>query len=343
MEIPEIITRNLEEILTEEELIELLRSKKKIRTYVGYETSGFVHIGTASTALKQLDFYNAGWEVVILLADLHTFLNSKGSKEWIESMIDYWREVFKALGLKKAEYVTGSEFEYEPKYVLDLLRSTLLTTQTRARRSMDVISKEMDDPKVSQLVYPLMQSLDIGALNLDVAHGGMEQRKIHVLAREILPKLGYKKPVCVHGTLLSSIKGPGEKMSSSKPETVILVHEKPESIRQKIMGSYCVKGQEEDNFPLDVAKMIIFPVFEGKKLTIVRPEKYGGDIHYTQIEDLVSDFTQEKLHPLDLKKAVAEATIKVFAEVRDMIDSNRDLLEPLKEKYGAELVEEMSI
>ena len=150
MDIPELITRNIEEILTEEELIELLRSKKKIRTYVGYETSGFVHIGTASTALKQLDFYNAGWEVVVLLADLHTFLNSKGSKEWIESMINYWREVFKALGLKKAEYVTGSEFEYEPKYVLDLLRSTLLTTQTRARRSMDVIRKEMEDPKVSQ-------------------------------------------------------------------------------------------------------------------------------------------------------------------------------------------------
>ncbi len=341
MEIPEIITRNLEEILTEEELIELLRSKKKIRTYVGYETSGFVHIGTASTALKQLDFYNAGWEVVVLLADLHTFLNSKGSKEWIESMIDYWREVFKALGLKKAEYVTGSEFEYEPKYVLDLLRSTLLTTQTRARRSMDVISKEMDDPKVAQLVYPLMQSLDIGALNLDVAHGGMEQRKIHVLAREILPKLGYKKPVCVHGTLLSSIKGPGEKMSSSKPETVILVHEKPESIRKKLQDAYCVKGQEEDNFPLDVVKMIIFPVLG--ELTVIRPEKFGGDVRYNRVEDIVTDFVQEKLHPLDLKKAVAEATIKVFAEVRDMIDSNRDLLEPLKENYGAELVKEMSV
>ncbi|MFX1519206.1 MAG: tyrosine--tRNA ligase [Promethearchaeota archaeon] len=341
MKIPEIITRNLEEILTEEELIELLRSKKKIRTYVGYETSGFVHIGTAATVLKQLDFHKAGWHVVILLADLHTFLNSKGSKEWIESMIDYWREIFKALGLKKAEYVTGSEFEYEPKYVLNLLRSMLLITQTRARRSMDVISKEMEDPKVAQLVYPLMQSLDIGALDLDVAHGGMEQRKIHVLAREILPKLGYKKPVCVHGALLSSIKGPGEKMSSSKPETVILVHEKPESIREKVQGSYCVKGQEEDNFPLDVAKMIVFPVLG--ELTVIRPEKFGGDVHYTSIEDLVADFTQEQLHPLDLKDAVAEATIKVFTEVREMIDSNRDLLEPLKEKYSAELVEEMSV
>jgi tyrosyl-tRNA synthetase len=341
VEIPEIITRNLEEILLEEELIELLRSKKKIRTYVGYETSGFVHIGTAATAFKQLDFIKASWEVVVLLADLHTLLNSKGSEDWIESMIDYWREVFKALGLKKAEYVTGSEFEYEPKYVLNLLRSMLFTTQTRAHRSMDVISKEMEDPKVAQLVYPLMQSLDIGALNLDVAHGGMEQRKIHVLAREILPKLGYKKPVCVHSALLSSIKGPGEKMSSSKPETVILVHEKPESIRKKVQGSYCVKGQEEDNFPLDVAKMIVFPVLG--ELTVIRPEKFGGDIHYSRIEDIVSDFTQEKLHPLDLKKAVAEATIKVFAEVREMIDSNRDLLEPLKEKYGAALVEEMSV
>ena len=45
MEIPELITRNIEEILTEEELIELLRSKKKIRTYVGYETSGFCRVG----------------------------------------------------------------------------------------------------------------------------------------------------------------------------------------------------------------------------------------------------------------------------------------------------------
>jgi len=87
--------------------------------------------------------------------------------------------------------------------------------------------------------------------------------------------------------------------------------------------------------------MIVFPVLG--ELTVIRPEKFGGDLSYTNIEDLVTDFIQEKLHPLDLKKAVAEATIKIFAEVREMIDSNRDLLEPLKEKYGAEIVEEMSI
>ena len=99
VEIPKIITRNLVEIVTKDELIVLLRAKKRIRTYCGYETSGFVHIGTAATALKQLDFIKAGWHVIVLLADLHTFLNSKGSREWIDCMVDYWREVFKALGL----------------------------------------------------------------------------------------------------------------------------------------------------------------------------------------------------------------------------------------------------
>ena len=55
----------------------------------------------------------------------------------------------------------------------------------------------MDDPTVSQIVYPLMQAVDIAMLKVDVAVGGIDQRKIHMLARENLKNIGFNTPVCL--------------------------------------------------------------------------------------------------------------------------------------------------
>ena len=90
---------------------------------------------------------------------------------------------------------------------------------------MQQVARDLDHAHTSQVLYPLMQSLDIAHLDLDIAYGGIEQRKIHMIAREELPKLGYKAPVCLHSPLINSLKGPGVKMSSSQPETMIKIHE----------------------------------------------------------------------------------------------------------------------
>lgn len=306
------VKRNTQEIVTEEELDSILKKTNPI-VYCGYETSGPVHIGTMVTVSKLLDFQNAGFKVKVLFADVHTRLNRKGSEKWISDMVEYWRECFIGLGLKKTEFVLGSDFQYKKEYVHDVLEMGVSTTMQRALRSMQEVARDLENAHVSQVIYPLMQIADIKHLNVDVAYGGMEQRKIHMLAREVLPEVGYRKPVCVHTPLLVSLQGPGSKMSSSKPETMIAVDEDPKSIEKKVNAAFC-PTEKEGNPVLGVAELLLFPI--SGKLEVKRPEKFGGNVTYENYPQLELDYLNKKLHPMDLKKAVSENLSTILEPVR---------------------------
>ena len=308
----EQIKRNTKEIVTEEELDSLLKKKKSPITYCGYEVSGPVHIGTLVAINKQIDFQEAGLKVKALLADLHTYLNRKGDEKFIEEMIEYWKNSLTALGLK-AEFVLGTEFQFDKEYIHDVLSLALNSTMNRALRSMQEIARDVEHARVSQVIYPLMQIADIKALDVDIAHGGMEQRKIHMLARELLPEIGHEKPVCIHTPLLCSLQGPDTKMSSSMPETMIKVEEKPEEIKAKISKAYC-PPEKEGNPILQICELILFPKFG--KIEIKRPEKFGGDIEFKSYSELEKTYLDKNLHAADLKNSVAENLIEMLEPVR---------------------------
>ena len=88
------------EVVTEEELKEKLNKDRPV-AYIGYEPSGNVHLGHAITVKKMIDLQNAGFKVKILLADLHAYLNGKGSLEEIEEISKYNMKCFRALGLSE--------------------------------------------------------------------------------------------------------------------------------------------------------------------------------------------------------------------------------------------------
>ncbi|MEK6846962.1 MAG: tyrosine--tRNA ligase, partial [Nanoarchaeota archaeon] len=69
----ELIKRNTEEILIEEELIKLLENKEKLKHYIGFEISGKIHIGTGLMCMSKVkDFMDVGIECSIFLADWHS-------------------------------------------------------------------------------------------------------------------------------------------------------------------------------------------------------------------------------------------------------------------------------
>ncbi len=307
-----LILRNAKEIILESELDEILNINKP-RAYVGYEPSGEIHLGHMMTVNKLLDLQNAGFEVVVLLADVHAYLNEKGDFEEIKRIAEYNKAAFIALGLdeSKTEFVLGSSYQFEREYVLDMLRMARLTTMNRSRRSMDEVSRRKEDPMVSQMIYPLMQALDIAHLEIDLAVGGMDQRKIHMLARENLPKLGYKPPTCLHTPILLGLDG--EKMSSSK-SNYISVRDDERVVREKIRKAYCPARQVDNNPVIEIMRYHIFPRFN--EVVVERDKKFGGDVIYTSFEQLVEDFKSDKLHPLDLKNAVATYLNKILEDVR---------------------------
>nr|6WRK_A Chain A, Tyrosine--tRNA ligase [Methanocaldococcus jannaschii DSM 2661] len=299
----EMIKRNTSEIISEEELREVLKKDEK-SAHIGFEPSGKIHLGHYLQIKKMIDLQNAGFDIIILLADLTAYLNQKGELDEIRKIGDYNKKVFEAMGLK-AKYVYGSEFQLDKDYTLNVYRLALKTTLKRARRSMELIAREDENPKVAEVIYPIMQVNHAHYRGVDVAVGGMEQRKIHMLARELLPK----KVVCIHNPVLTGLDGEG-KMSSSKGN-FIAVDDSPEEIRAKIKKAYCPAGVVEGNPIMEIAKYFLeYP------LTIKRPEKFGGDLTVNSYEELESLFKNKELHPMDLKNAVAEELIKILEPIR---------------------------
>ncbi len=311
----ELIKRNTIEIVTEKELHELLEKKKQPVLYHGFEPSGKgLHIGNILAINKHMDFQNAGLKLIILLADFHAWLNEKGSVEDIKKTAEIYKKSMTALGVdaKKSEFVLGSSFQLKPKYFSDVMKLSLSVRMLRARRSMTLIGREEEDPHISQVLYPLMQVEDIKALNVDIAFGDMAQRKVHMLARENLPGIGFRSPIAIHHEDMIGLQG--GKMSSSIPKSHILVNESPESIEGKISEAYCPAKQNNRNPILQICEYIIFGRQEEFK--VERSEKHGGDIRYDNYKELEKDFTSGKLHPLDLKKSVSRVLIKFLEPAR---------------------------
>ncbi len=319
MERFDVIRRGTAEIVTEDELRQLLGGGK-FTTYCGYEPSGKIHFGHALTALKLIDLQKAGAHVTVLLADLHAFLNHKGTLEEIRAIAEYNKHCFIGLGLdpQRTDFVLGSNFQLKPEYVLDVLRMATGTTLLRAKRSMAEIAREVEDPDVAQVIYPLMQSVDIAHLKVDVAVGGIDQRKVHMVARESLPELGYKKPVCVHVPLLHGLDGEA-KMSSSKGN-FIAVDDEPSLLRAKMAKAFCPAKVIKDNPVIEYAEQFALPQLG--KLEVNRPAKYGGPLTIGDAEELRKIYVAGNLHPADLKSSLAEALVKMLVPVREHFEKH---------------------
>lgn len=306
------VTRNTVEVVTDEELRSLLdRPVKKV--YAGYEPSGEIHLGHLVTINKLIDLRDAGFEVIVLLADLHAFLNRKGTMEEVGRLAEYNRRCFEGLGLTDVRYVLGTDFQLSPEYQVLVHELSQQITLNRAKRSMDEVGRQMDNPTVSQMVYPIMQMADIALLGVDAALGGIDQRKIHMLAREYLPGKNYPSPVCIHVPILHGLDG--KKMSSSQGN-YISVAESEEEIRKKMKKAFC-PPEIEENPVLQILQHHIFP--RTKSITIMRPEKFGGDRMFTTYQELEQAYAAGEVHPADLKAAVADGLVHVLAPVREYL------------------------
>ncbi|MEK6850579.1 MAG: tyrosine--tRNA ligase, partial [Nanoarchaeota archaeon] len=233
----ELIKRNTEEIISLDDVKTLLKGEKQSTVYCGYEPSGPMHLGHFVTITKLMDLEKAGFKVIILLADIHAILNRKAGEEEIKKEVENWRRTIKAIGIK-AEIVLGSDFQFKKEYQLDVMKLAQKSTINRGLRSMQEIARDIENATISQLWYPLMQAVDIKHLGVDVALGGMEQRKVHMICKDIKDTLNYDF-IALHTPLITSLKGPGQKMSKSVPGSGISVIDSYEEIKKTINAAYC--------------------------------------------------------------------------------------------------------
>ena len=331
MDTYDLITRNATEVVTEDELEALAADPDGKRVYVGYEPSGVLHLGHLLTANKLIDLQDAGMDVVILLADVHAYLNDKGTFEEIEATAEVMREQFLAYGLdvEQTEFVYGSSYQLDEDYLLDLHEMATSTTLNRAQRAMAEIQSG-ETAKVSHVVYPLMQALDIEYLDLDLAVGGLDQRKVHMLAREELPNLGYESRPAIHTPILADLTTGVGKMSSSTG-VAISMEDTAYDLEEKVNSAYCPPtrdpeptddGEERRNPVLELFQYHVFPRFE--EIVVERPDQYGGDLTYESYDALAEDLESGELHPADAKGTLASYLDDLIATGRERLQELRD-------------------
>lgn len=347
-----LISRQAEEIITSEDLKFLLESGELLKHYIGFEISGKIHLGTGLVCMQKVkDFADAGVKVHILLADYHTWINDKlgGDLSVIKkTAVGYFKEglllAYKCLGgnPKDLNFILGSEFYHNNdlywQTMIDVSKNTSLA---RIKRSITIMGrKENEETDFAKLLYPVMQAADIFNGGFHFIQAGIDQRKIHVIARDVAKRLKFYslkigkeivKPVAVHTHLLLGLEKPAVwpisestnkselqtsmKMSKSKLDSAVFIHDSADEIRRKIKKAFCPEGEIEFNPIIDWAEYLIFSKEE--KITINRKPEHGGNLKIRGIDELKKIFKNKELHPEDLKKFVADYLIELLKPARE--------------------------
>jgi len=347
-----LIARNCQEILTEKDLENLLVSNTPLNHYIGLEISGLVHLGTGLICMGKIaDFLKAGATCQIFLADFHSYLNHKLDGNWklIREMTQtYFQEALIAslacfgVGEGKLKFVLGKNLYREnPVHWETFMEVGQHITLSRGLRSISIMGKEAgNDVNLATLFYPPLQVADIFTMQVNLAHAGLDQRKAHVIARQVAKKLTINPlknkqgqiitPVAVHHNLVAGLAAPTKedlgkkqqetsealKMSKSKPGSAIFVHDSPEEIRAKIKTAYCPPQILEHNPLINWVETLVFWGEKTGELRLSRPAKFGGPKVYRDIEKIKHDYQEGLLHPLDLKNGVGDWLIEKLAPAR---------------------------
>ena len=260
-----LIERSLAELLTREELLAMLAGGARLKHYIGYEISGRVHLGGGLVAMAKVrDFQEAGVDCSVLLADWHTWINDKlgGDRDRIRRLaFSYYGEAMKASLLcvggdaAALRLTLASDVYADPArdYWATVIEVAKHTSVARMQRSITILGrKEGEQHDFAKLIYPAMQAADIFALGVHIAHAGMDQRKAHVVARDVATKMRINtlrdasgtaiKPLAAHHPLLTGLLKPDRwpvpeaeraealaamKMSKSKPRSAVFVARLP--------------------------------------------------------------------------------------------------------------------
>ena len=317
-----------------------------IRCYVGYEPSGKAHVGWLVQALSLRRILESGGNVLIFLADWHAWVNDKfgGDMGKIQSTGTYMEKVFKILlnnpnegdGPGELRFLYASDLMNSGDYWATVLKCSKNMSLAKVRKTFSIMGRSEDssDGDLSRFFYPAMQAADIFELHIDIALGGMDQRKAHMYMRRVGDKYKWKKATCIHTPIISSLKASGQrmdsfdhKMSKSNPNGAILLHDSPEKLRKKMRKAY-LNPAERISPIYELVEHIILPEFG--KITVTPKPEFGDPSTYSTLESFIDAVYNELIHPIDAKFAVADAISELLNPINEYFQENPELLEKVE-------------
>lgn len=324
------VLSHCQEVLGKDYLLNLIdTADRPLHGYWGTAPTGRPHVAYLFPILNIARLVKAGVKMTILVADYHAALdNNKTEWEALHSRTEYYITVIKQLlkiaGANTADvrFVKGTAHQRgNPAYLDDLLRLSTKVTVSHAKKATAEVVKCSGNPPLSNCIYPLMQVLDEEHLGTDFEIGGVDQRKIFMFGIDHMPKIGYKRTRCYLMTPMIHSLGKSGKMSASDQKSKIDLLDLDEDIRKKCNMAFTVDGQVEDNGVMELFKFVIFemPQFQDG-VTVKRPDKYGGDVHFNNYYEMEKAFIGRKLASVDIKGALGECLVTILTPLREHIN-----------------------
>lgn len=285
----------------------------------GVAPTGPIHIGYLIPLNKLLDFKSLGFKLKLIIADLHAYLDDKKSSlDTLEVRTEYYRQCFGALGLKDIKYIYGiKDIHLNREYLEELF---ILSTESKIDeiwKSFLTTLRIKDFPTVSAFIYTLMQILDIRYLNVDLVLVGNDELPIYDYGMNLL-KQAYNYDFTVLSTsLLHDITG-YEKMSCSKTDRSILIHDPPHIIRSKIEASICQPKNTSNNMCVDIVKFILIPNVGYVNV---------GSQTIKNLQSFLKGYENAEISPQELKKSVFSSLIEILKPVRSYFADKLELIE----------------
>ena len=241
-----LIKRGIDELISEEELLAKLKSKKQLVVKAGFDpTAPDLHLGHTVLINKLRHFQQLGHQIIFLIGDFTGMIGDPSGKNKTRPALDeaeikenaksYEKQVFKILDPK----LTHVRFNSEWSNKLGAEGIIKLASQYNLARMLerDDFSKRYKSNQtiaLHEFLYPLIQANDSIALKADIELGGTDQKFNLLVGRELQRAFGQEPQVVITVPILEGLDGKN-KMSKSL-DNYVGVDEAPNEMFGKIMS-----------------------------------------------------------------------------------------------------------
>jgi len=323
-DISRLLKRGVAEIVVEEEMVELLRSGKRLRLKEGFDPSfPDIHLGHMVALRKLRQFQELGHQVILIVADWTALIGDPSGMSATRPMLSreqvlanaqtYLEQFFKVVDKEKTEVRWQSEW-FDKFTLSDIIQLTSKFTvaQFLAR---DDFSKRYNEGRpiaLTELLYPLLQAYDSVAIQADVEFGGTDQKFNFLVGRELQSMMGQPPQQCFMTPLLVGTDG-SQKMSKSLGN-YIGVAELPNEIYGKVMSI-------PDSLILDYFDLV----------TDVSDEELG---------EFRQGLTGDIANPMELKKRLAREIVTQLYDQKAATEAEGQFTRVIQQK---EMPEEINL
>ena len=322
-----LLKRGVAEIIVEEEMLQLLRSGRKLRLKEGFDPSApDIHLGHVVALRKLRQFQELGHQIVLIVADWTAQIGDPSGVSVTRPMLTveqvranaetYMKQFFKIVDKEKTEVRWQSE--WFGKFDLgDVIRlaSKFTVAQFLAR---DDFSKRYNEGRpiaLTELLYPLLQAYDSVAIQADVEFGGTDQKFNFLVGRELQAMMGQRSQQCFMVPLLVGTDG-SQKMSKSLGN-YIGVAEPPEDIYGKTMS---------------IPDELIIHYFE---LVTGVPDE--------ELENFKKRLGDGSVNPMTLKKRLAREIVAQLYSQKEAKEAEEQFSRVVQKKEAPEEIPEYSL